>query len=275
MTRGSTLSPLASSIVLRRSGLSTGAVATSASNEKIHAGPHLANLAAALLALSHTKPGIYRPRRRNLLQQRVAASEEGTMESMVRGSAAPRERGPAYLTVVVDNREVQRRPLDATTAITLGRSLDCDLWLDDPRLSRTHCRLEPALEGDGWVVIDLNSRNGVYVNAKRIDGRSALNHRDVITIGHVHLKFSAHGYVPPRPTDPSEAMLMPAKTRAALNARTPTPHHAGDRPLPTPTPRDTSADSTISTSTPGETIVGKPLPFTRPPARPIVKPVDE
>ena len=65
------------------------------------------------------------------------------MKSMVRGTV-PRERGPAYLTVIVDNREVQRRPVDR--AITLGRSLDCDLWIDDPRLSRTHCRLEPALD---------------------------------------------------------------------------------------------------------------------------------
>jgi pSer/pThr/pTyr-binding forkhead associated (FHA) protein len=195
------------------------------------------------------------------------------MERMVRGPAAPRERGPAYLTVVVDNKEVQRRPM--TGALTLGRSLDCDLWIDDPRLSRQHCRLEPALEGDGWVVIDLNSRNGTYVNAKRIEQRQPLNHRDVITIGHVHLKFHAYGYLPPRPSDPGEAMLMPAKTRAALNARTPTPHHQSDRPLPTPTPRNTSADSTISTS-PGDTIVDKPLPFTRPPARPIVKPpIDE
>ena len=195
------------------------------------------------------------------------------MKTMVRGTqAAPRERGPAYLAVIVDHKEVQRRPI--TGAVTLGRSLDCDLWLDDPRLSRAHCRLEPALEGDGWVVIDLNSRNGTYVNAVRVMERQPLNHRDVITIGRAHIKFHAHGYVPPRPTDPNQAILMPAKTRAALDARKPTPHHAGDRPLPTPTPRDPSADSTISAS-PGDTIVDRPLPFTRPPARPIVKPTEE
>ena len=194
------------------------------------------------------------------------------MNAMPRGhAAAPRERGAAYVSVVVDNKEVQRRPL--TGALTLGRSLDCDLWLDDPRLSRTHCRIEPALEGDGWVVIDLNSRNGTFVNAKRVLERQPLKHRDVIMIGRAHVMFHAHGYTPPRPMDPNEAILQPARTRAALEGRTPTPHHS-TRPLPTPAPRDTSADSTNSTS-PGETIVDKPLPFTRPPARPIVKPVDE
>src|SRR2546428_659898 len=99
---------------------------------------------------------------------------------MVRGSA-PRERGPAYLTVIYGNREIQRRPI-TTSAVTIGRNLDCDLWLEDALLSRHHCKLEPALEGDGWIVTDLDSRNGMYVNAKRTK-RSALNHKDVITIG--------------------------------------------------------------------------------------------
>ena len=194
------------------------------------------------------------------------------MKRMVRGpDAASRERGPAYLTVVVDNKEVQRRPI--TGAVTLGRSLDCDLWLDDPRLSRAHCRFEPALEGDGWAIVDLGSRNGTFVNNKQVIERQPLNHRDVITIGRAKVKFHAYGYLPPRPADPTEATLMPAKTRAAIEARTPTPHHA-QRPLPTPVPRDVKGDSTISQS-PGDTISDKSLAFSRPPARPIVKPTEE
>jgi pSer/pThr/pTyr-binding forkhead associated (FHA) protein len=194
------------------------------------------------------------------------------MTGMVRGpDAASRERGPAYLTVVVDNKEVLRRPI--TASVTLGRSLDCDVWLDDPRLSRTHCRFEPALEGDGWVVIDLGSRNGTFVNNKQILERHALNHRDVISIGRATVKFHAYGYTPPRPADPSEATLMPAKTRAAIEARQPTPHQA-QRPLPTPIPRDIKGDSTISQS-PGDTIADRSIAFTRPPARPIVKPVED
>jgi len=196
------------------------------------------------------------------------------MNRMVRGSDAapsPSERGPAYLTVVVDDKEIQRRPI--TGAVTLGRSLDCDVWLDDPRLSRTHCRLEPALEGDGWAVVDLGSRNGTFVNNKQIIERAPLRHRDVISIGRAKIKFHAHGYLPPRPADPTEATLMPAKTRAAIEAREPTPHHS-QRPLPTPVPRHSPGDSTISQS-PGETISDKSLPFTRPPARPIVRPSED
>jgi pSer/pThr/pTyr-binding forkhead associated (FHA) protein len=171
--------------------------------------------------------------------------------------------------------------------MTIGRSLDCDLWLEDPLLSRHHCRIEPALEGDGWVLIELGSRNGTYLNAKRVRDRRPLNHGDTITLGKTHVKFKASGYVPPRPADPSVAMLIPARARHALSERVPTPHHAADRPLPSP--RITSADSTIAPS-PGETLTDehtnsaqkpaasdapKPLAFTRPPARPIVKPAED
>src|SRR5687768_10345668 len=163
-----------------------------------------------------------------------------------------RHRGPAFLTVVVDHVESQRRAIAGLKAVTIGRGLDCDIWLDDPILSRRHCQLEPALEGDGWAIIDLDSRNGTYVNAIRVMARRPLNHKDVITIGKTHLIFHAHGYVPPRPSDPADALLQPARTRAAIEARTPTPHHS-TRPLPTPRVCfPTSHDSTIAHA-PGET----------------------
>jgi pSer/pThr/pTyr-binding forkhead associated (FHA) protein len=194
---------------------------------------------------------------------------------MVRGGSGPLDRGPAYLSVIVNRVEVHRRPI--TSAVTIGRSLDCDLWVDDPMLSRKHCQLEPALEGDGWVVQDLNSRNGTHVNSKHIIERTPLNHRDVITIGKVHIKFYAHGYTPPRPADPSAALLMPARTKHAMSNRTPTPHHSG-RELPKPSPKASSSahDSTVHQPSPGETLAGdRTLPFTRPPAKPIVRPVED
>jgi pSer/pThr/pTyr-binding forkhead associated (FHA) protein len=141
-------------------------------------------------------------------------------------------------------------------------------------LSRRHCQFEPALEGDGWVVTDLNSRNGTHVNGKHIIERTPLNHRDVITIGKVHIKFHAHGYHPPRPADPGQAMLMPARTNHAMINRAPTPHHAG-RQLPTPKVAS-PADSTIVQPSSAETIAGdRTLPFTRPPAKPIVRPAED
>lgn len=179
--------------------------------------------------------------------------------------SASGEHGAAFLSVVFNHAETQRRPV--TGAITIGRALDCDLWLDDPSLSRKHCRLER--DGTGWAVVDLGSRNGTFINARRVSGRQKLAHDDVITIGKTHLTFHAQGYLPPRPTDPSEALLQPARTRSAIGDRIPTPHHAA-RPLPTP--KVASQDTTIAPA-PDETLAGdRTVAFTRPPATPIVRP---
>src|SRR5213595_1561602 len=55
------------------------------------------------------------------------------------------------------------------TAITIGREEDCNVVLrEDLEVSRRHARLEPL--PDGRVAIrDLGSRNGTYVNGRRVD----------------------------------------------------------------------------------------------------------
>lgn len=61
-------------------------------------------------------------------------------------------------------------------AITLGRSLDCDLAIVTPHVSRQHARLD--LEGERLYVEDLGSSNGTMVNGKRAAGRQQLRHDD-------------------------------------------------------------------------------------------------
>ena len=180
-------------------------------------------------------------------------------------STPGRDRGGPYLTVTINHTEVQRRPLPEGP-LTIGRSLDCELWIEDPLLSRHHCKLEPALEGDGYVVIDLNSRNGTFVNARRVKEREPLNDRDVITIGRAHVTFHKQGYCPPRPQGVEEALKMPVN-RAAMHRQS---GSTSSRALPTP------KVANAETMGPGDTTAGgTPLPFTRPPARPIVKPLED
>ena len=171
-------------------------------------------------------------------------------------------RNAPYITAVYNHEVVQRMPL--TGPIVLGRGLDCNLWVEDAILSRHHCRIEPALEGDGWAVIDLKSRNGTFVNAKRVE-RAALNDGDVISIGRVHIRFHAKGYVPPRPVGPHEAVKLPAN-RGMMTRDADEPK----RPLPKPAPRDPNAETLL----PGDSGTAmKPLPFSRPAPQP--KPRDE
>ena len=70
---------------------------------------------------------------------------------------------------------------------TVGRLPDNDVRIDNPAVSGHHSLIINILN-DSFLE-DLNSTNGTYVNGKLIK-KHALQHSDVITIGHHQLRFS-------------------------------------------------------------------------------------
>jgi rubredoxin len=69
---------------------------------------------------------------------------------------------------------------------TIGRSPDCDIFLDDVTVSRKHAVL---VQGDGrFTIEDQGSLNGTYVNRRRIDS-SPLSDGDELQIGKYRLTF--------------------------------------------------------------------------------------
>ena len=70
---------------------------------------------------------------------------------------------------------------------TVGSGPDCDLPLAAEYVSRRHCRLWRADED--WMVEDLESTNGVYVNGTRVERRALLRDGDVIQVGAATLMF--------------------------------------------------------------------------------------
>ncbi|MFZ5646541.1 MAG: FhaA domain-containing protein [Bacillota bacterium] len=57
--------------------------------------------------------------------------------------------------------------------VVIGRRESCDITLPDSNMSRRHARLEPLKEG--WVITDLDSTNGTFVNGERIKTRRLEN----------------------------------------------------------------------------------------------------
>jgi pSer/pThr/pTyr-binding forkhead associated (FHA) protein len=69
---------------------------------------------------------------------------------------------------------------------TAGRSTRADIFLDDVTVSRKHA--EFVREGRQFIVRDIGSLNGTYVNRSRID-QAALQAGDEVQIGKYRLTF--------------------------------------------------------------------------------------
>jgi LysM repeat protein len=80
--------------------------------------------------------------------------------------------------------------------LTLGRAVDNDIVIDDSEVSRHHARL--TLRGNDWVLEDLGSRNGTFVNGQRITGPVALRPGSQVALG-PDVLFSMEGGAPVAP----------------------------------------------------------------------------
>jgi len=70
--------------------------------------------------------------------------------------------------------------LEVGRSCVIGRRADSNIQLDDPKISRHHCRI--ASSGDGWEVQDLDSTNGTYINRIRVR-RGELKPGDLLLVG--------------------------------------------------------------------------------------------
>jgi len=70
--------------------------------------------------------------------------------------------------------------------LTLGRDVACDVPLEDDSVSRRHARVEPT--DNGWLIADLSSTNGVYVNDERVE-RRRLACGDRVRLGNQIFRF--------------------------------------------------------------------------------------
>ena len=77
--------------------------------------------------------------------------------------------------------------LDKATC-TIGRGATNSLVLDLPGISRTHAMLQPA-DGGGYLVADLRSTNGTYVNGLRLEQVAPLRDGDKLELGDVTLIY--------------------------------------------------------------------------------------
>jgi hypothetical protein len=154
---------------------------------------------------------------------RVIASHQ--METLGPTSAMPESppdktdenSAPQNAFIIVDGRKVF--PLNSLV-VNIGRRLENQLVIDDPRVSRTHAQLR-AIKSR-YVVFDLNSTGGTFVNGQRTS-QTILYPGDVISLAGVTLIFGQDN-PPPRPdlkdTGPLSDQPQEERTTAVLKTRT-------------------------------------------------------
>lgn len=84
---------------------------------------------------------------------------------------------------------------DLATVNSLGRHPNNSIQLLDRIVSKEHCFVE--LRGNRWVLRDLGSLNGTYINDQRVAGESFLSHGDQIALGNTRAVFQDVAAVPP------------------------------------------------------------------------------
>jgi pSer/pThr/pTyr-binding forkhead associated (FHA) protein len=115
------------------------------------------------------------------------------------------------------------------TEAVVGRAADVDFVLEDVGASRRHCRV--SAQGGVYVVEDLGSRNGTWVNGTRVQ-RGVLKDGDLIRVGGVEIAFrqksatdasaasgSATAPTPGSTPAPASAPPAPEKPKYDINPR--------------------------------------------------------
>jgi len=120
------------------------------------------------------------------------------------------EPGPPILIVRFGSADEVLRPGEGP--VYIGRELPAQLRIDDPRISRTHARIE--LAGARWVVVDEASTNGVFLKGERV---STVSLADGMTLhlGHAQGIAVRFSFIDPEAGTMMATNVMPSRAQGA------------------------------------------------------------
>src|SRR3972149_4162013 len=118
--------------------------------------------------------------------------------------------------VVKYEDKVIERVVTEKRRISIGRTSDNDIILDNRGVSRRHAQIE--FNGPNAVIIDNDSLNGTFVNNRKVT-EEILKDNDVITIGKYSLVFHNTGDKTVRPEHMDGTMVLKTKRHRELVER--------------------------------------------------------
>src|SRR6478609_11548822 len=106
--------------------------------------------------------------------------------------------------VVITEKGGSQRKLDFDkTEVTIGRVQGNDIILPKGNVSKRHSRI--VLKDNRFIVVDLKSTNGTYVNGRKITSPLVVKEGDKIYIGDFILTLEGDAAL----TSPADAMMKP------------------------------------------------------------------
>jgi ABC transport system ATP-binding/permease protein len=93
---------------------------------------------------------------------------------------------------------------------TIGRAEENTVRLTERNISRRHARLSKP--GERWLLLDMTSYNGCYVNGQRVSERHEIVHGDLVQLGDYRLQVLDDSIIEPATFD--KAVTMPAAPRS-------------------------------------------------------------
>ncbi len=135
--------------------------------------------------------------RSDLFGRRVPASTTPTPAQAAPAASAPAKQGWAQRRAARRTPTTLRITKGKQAGLTMalgdhlkiGRSTDCQLILDDDYVSTRHARIHRS--GDGYLVEDLGSTNGTYLNNERLSSPVPFTTTDTLRIGRTLLVVEA------------------------------------------------------------------------------------
>ncbi|MFZ0135276.1 MAG: FHA domain-containing protein [Desulfobacterales bacterium] len=128
------------------------------------------------------------------------------------------------LTLKFKKNTIADYPLQEGKSLTIGRRTNNDIVVENLAVSGHHAKIDAI--GDGFVLTDLQSKNGCFVNEQLVTSHW-LKHGDIINIGKHTLVFSyaADETRPPDADEPvDQTMVMDADVFRNMTAdKTPSP----------------------------------------------------
>ena len=112
--------------------------------------------------------------------------ETGELGPIDAAKIADLASGSAHLVVRRGALEGMQFPLLPGELMSIGRSSDSKIFLDDVTVSRKHASV--SLSGSDWVLTDAGSLNGTYVNKMRVSSTTLVN-GDELQIGKFRFIF--------------------------------------------------------------------------------------